>query len=372
MSTANSTSWARRIEPQPTGDVTLPSRILGSLWGMLAVSACFLALRLYCRAFRVRHLWWDDYLLIVGWTLLLCSTALQTSNFNHGYLVTVLSDPAMSPVNLASESTLKLALAFCKTSIAFTLYRFTSRWLRWIVVTCAVVVNLFCLVQATAIWGTLCGVHRFHHVYPCGVLTEGIWMWRIGCLVSAVTDLTLCLVPIIIIWKLKMPRREKIGVGVASSLGLFAGVVAVITAGRTDGVRYTHGRTFSYDLARICIWVAAETHAAIVASSIPVLRVLLRDFGQRYSSPASSEPSDYPKLNAECGASGAFSGPVTRTSVHAGGNNDSGTSITTAGRRNSEIKPPQQIVVEREWNRVSSDVEKGDTVEMTTRSVKAG
>lgn len=41
--------------------------VISAMWSMLAVSTAFLVLRVYCRAFRVRAMWWDDYLLIAGW-----------------------------------------------------------------------------------------------------------------------------------------------------------------------------------------------------------------------------------------------------------------------------------------------------------------
>jgi hypothetical protein len=41
--------------------------VISAMWSMVAVSTVFLALRVYCRAFRVRAMWWDDYLLIGGW-----------------------------------------------------------------------------------------------------------------------------------------------------------------------------------------------------------------------------------------------------------------------------------------------------------------
>jgi hypothetical protein len=41
--------------------------VISAMWSMLAVSSVFLAMRVYCRAFRTRAMWWDDYLLIAGW-----------------------------------------------------------------------------------------------------------------------------------------------------------------------------------------------------------------------------------------------------------------------------------------------------------------
>ena len=39
-----------------------------AIWVMIALATVFLALRLYCRIAK-SHLWWDDYILIVGWVI---------------------------------------------------------------------------------------------------------------------------------------------------------------------------------------------------------------------------------------------------------------------------------------------------------------
>ncbi len=41
-----------------------------TLWLLTALSAAFLALRIYCKFLRHRGLWWDDHLLIASWVSL--------------------------------------------------------------------------------------------------------------------------------------------------------------------------------------------------------------------------------------------------------------------------------------------------------------
>lgn len=38
-----------------------------AIWCLTAIPAMFLALRVYCKIWRKRSLWWDDYILIVSW-----------------------------------------------------------------------------------------------------------------------------------------------------------------------------------------------------------------------------------------------------------------------------------------------------------------
>ena len=41
--------------------------LLGAIWTLWAVASVFLILRVYCKWFRHRGLWWDDWVLIAAW-----------------------------------------------------------------------------------------------------------------------------------------------------------------------------------------------------------------------------------------------------------------------------------------------------------------
>jgi hypothetical protein len=42
-------------------------RLVASCWSLTAAAAIFLAMRVYCKIWRGRGLWWDDHLLIISW-----------------------------------------------------------------------------------------------------------------------------------------------------------------------------------------------------------------------------------------------------------------------------------------------------------------
>jgi hypothetical protein len=42
-------------------------RLNATLWTLTGISLIFLALRVYCKSFRSRRLWWDDWILIAAW-----------------------------------------------------------------------------------------------------------------------------------------------------------------------------------------------------------------------------------------------------------------------------------------------------------------
>lgn len=38
-----------------------------ALWSLTAASCLFLTLRIYCKSYKHKDLWWDDWILILSW-----------------------------------------------------------------------------------------------------------------------------------------------------------------------------------------------------------------------------------------------------------------------------------------------------------------
>lgn len=55
---------ARSDEPK---DDDLGPYLNRVIWPLASLSGIFLALRVYCKLWRRRLLWWDDYVLIASW-----------------------------------------------------------------------------------------------------------------------------------------------------------------------------------------------------------------------------------------------------------------------------------------------------------------
>ncbi|KAK3316523.1 hypothetical protein B0H66DRAFT_297192 [Apodospora peruviana] len=273
------------IYPMPSGDPSLTTKVIASIWVMASISTIFLSLRLYCRASNVGKLWWDDFLLIVGWIFLIVSVGLQTEIFRLGYLVTSLAGGMIGPLNLSSDSCMKLALAFVKTSFALTVLRIAIGWPRYVIYVAAFIMNVTMVVHAVLVWRANCEVQQDYTFQSCWSSESGIWMNMVGSIISAITDFILALVPLHIIMGLQMKRVEKIGVAVAMSIGIFAGAVSIVKAVESHGVVKVKGPAFSHRLANLSLWIHAEPNAAIVASSIPVLRILFRDVVNKYGTP---------------------------------------------------------------------------------------
>lgn len=92
---------------------------------------------------------------------------------------------------------------------------------------------------------------------------------------SAAMDFALALIPWIMMWSLQMKKAEKIGLSLAMSLGILAGIAAAVkTSYLNDIARSTD---FTYSAANLLIWAGCETAVTIMGSSIPYFRLALRE-----------------------------------------------------------------------------------------------
>lgn len=110
---------------------------------------------------------------------------------------------------------------------------------------------------------------------------------------SSLVDIMLAMMPWPLIWGLQMKKKEKLGIALAMSLGVFAGITAIMKTVAIPGmvkgdftcesfvipqflihVRLLTPNLNADDGAQLVIWGNAEVSTTIMAASIPVLRVL--------------------------------------------------------------------------------------------------
>lgn len=101
---------------------------------------------------------------------------------------------------------------------------------------------------------------------------------------NVTTDLLFALViPVPMLWRLRVPTRTRAALVCVLALGLFACVAALVKI--TYLVNYGLVGDFLWDSRNITIWTVTESNVGIVAGSIPPLRPLLKNvFGGVYGS----------------------------------------------------------------------------------------
>ncbi|KAI0018446.1 hypothetical protein F4780DRAFT_781447 [Xylariomycetidae sp. FL0641] len=258
-------------------------RLVISCWVLTALAGVFLVLRIYCKKWRGRGLWWDDYLMVFAWITLVIAVAFNTyiTSLGFGRHIWTIDEKNQKIINLYTILVACfgiMATCYSKTSFAFTLYRivtntFLKYFIIFVIVTITVTMNLvwiFGLSKCTptakvfdkSVPGTCWDLEKLNHFYTF----VGYY--------SAIMDFVLALLPWNIIMNMGMLKREKVGVAVAMSMGALAGVAGIVKAVKVASMT---SPDITYDRVDLTIWTLAEPAISIMAACIPILRMLYRE-----------------------------------------------------------------------------------------------
>ncbi|KAE8381756.1 hypothetical protein BDV26DRAFT_301028 [Aspergillus bertholletiae] len=284
--------------------------ILAVCWILIFVPAVIVVLRMYCKLTLNRGFGWDDIVICLSLVLLLIYTALTTRGVQMGVIgkhVYDIDDPSRTPGAL---KLIYIGMVICiiscvlsKTSFAITLLRIvTCTWQKvilWAIIITMNVIMWLCAIcyllqckPTAALWDAeLMPTAECwpSHIFQTIALTAGGYSLRCFLAYSGCMDFILALLPWVVLWKLQMRRREKLGIAIAMSLGVFAAVTAFIKTTKLTNV--SNVADYTYACSEILIWASAETGLTIFAASIPSLRVLCVRVSSSYN--RSDEPSSY-------------------------------------------------------------------------------
>ncbi|KAK4119348.1 hypothetical protein N657DRAFT_659100 [Parathielavia appendiculata] len=255
--------------------------ILAVLWPMITLSGVFLGLRLYSKLTRSRRLWWDDYCIIAAWILLLVSCSATTANTRLGFGLHFFEVPLENLITFGIQSTVSgftsiIAVACSKTSFAITLLRLADGWIRWFIIGLLVLLNVTHYISAVFFWVSCNPPAKTWDVmlpgdcWPASV-TVNYSLFVGAC--SAFCDFALALLPWRLLLRFNMHNKEKIGVAVAMSMGVFAGIICIV---KMTFIHVLYDSDFSYNSLQLVIWGFIEPALTIMAASIPMMRHLFK------------------------------------------------------------------------------------------------
>ena len=198
------------------------------LWVLVVLSTIFVGMRVFCKRWTGKSLWWDDYTLMASWVCFVADAAFWTLAVGQGFGKHTWDFPMQNIektglfLSVAGIFALT-AIIWSKTSFAVTLLRLTTGRTRAFVWFLLITTNvflglsaLFNMVQCRPIekawrpmvdgtcWDmrTLINYHIFSGVY------------------SAVVDFSLALLPWPLVLGMSLRRSEKFGIAVAMSMGI--------------------------------------------------------------------------------------------------------------------------------------------------------
>ncbi|KAL4900478.1 hypothetical protein BDW74DRAFT_182809 [Aspergillus multicolor] len=259
------------------------TRLVASCWSLAAAAGILLFLRVYCKLWRGRGLWWDDHMLIISWVALAIAVSLNTyiASIGFGSHIDTVSDENLKKINLDTILVAMfgiIATSTSKTSFAITLHRITtSAWMKYFLIFVIISINL----SMNLVWifgfAKCTPLERVWDKTVPGTCWDGKKLLKyqlFAAYYSAILDFVLALLPWQIIKGMSMLRRERIGVAVAMSLGAIAGATGIVKAVL---VVHMSSNDITYDRVDLTIWTLAEPATSIMAISIPVLRTLYRE-----------------------------------------------------------------------------------------------
>ncbi|KAK3385828.1 hypothetical protein B0H63DRAFT_449829 [Podospora didyma] len=278
--------------------------MLAAIWTLVALATLFLALRIYCKIWRLRKLWWDDWVLFISWVCLIVDAAMSQRVVDLGFGKYPCDiDPAnfrliaLEGQNIGATFGM-LAVVWSKTSFAITLLRLTEGRIKTFVWCVIILMNLVMILEALIVWVQCTPISKTWIKETPGYCWDShkinIYGAFAGCL-SGVCDILLALLPWHLIWNLQMQKKEKIGVGIAMSMGVFAGATAFV---KSQKIFTVGAENFSYDGCQLLLWAVAEIGTTIMAACIPILRVFVKEVRERTTTRSHTKSPFTRKLNA--------------------------------------------------------------------------
>ncbi|KAI0480240.1 hypothetical protein GGR56DRAFT_261213 [Xylariaceae sp. FL0804] len=254
--------------------------INASIWPVAGLATVFLAGRLWCRKSRALGYWYDDYLLIASWLTIILACAFMSAAIMHGFGTETLAEGDAMTYNVAGLTCSSLAIAWSKTAFAATLLNMPLHWgVKTFIWTSVVCQHFVCYLFAIGDWAKTCeanGGDGFASVVLPGPCWDDTMFPDIMIAQSAFSgfmDLSLVGIAWAIVWKTPLRTQEKIGLGVAMSLGTLAAAVAFARIYLLGKVNLTGDLTLY--LGEIAITQVAEPAATIIAMTTPLFRVML-------------------------------------------------------------------------------------------------
>ncbi|KAK4168751.1 hypothetical protein QBC43DRAFT_105852 [Cladorrhinum sp. PSN259] len=258
--------------------------IYAVLWPLTALSLVFVGLRLFTKFLRRRQFWWDDHLIVIAWIFLLLSCCTTSINVRHGFGLHQTEIPfenlgVFGIISNISGFASVLAVVNSKTSFALTLLRLvTDRWMRWFIYGLLVLLNVTHYISAVFFWVSCDPPKKTWNptvegtCWPIDV-TINFSIFVGSC--SAFCDFALAILPWRILLRYNMYNREKVGVAIAMSMGILAGITCIV---KLTTVHVLKQGDFSYNSLPLVLWGFIEPACTIMAASIPMMRHLFKSF----------------------------------------------------------------------------------------------
>ncbi|MCJ1328445.1 hypothetical protein MMC10_005122 [Thelotrema lepadinum] len=271
--------------PPPGGDEDRGPLLLAVFWTETSLSVLIVASRFYSRS-AIKALGADDWAMLATLITLILFCGFGTAYALAGggrHLYYLSQDPVHASqilkLNWISQPFAIMSLGLGKISVAFLMLRLIGGFVKarriflWIIIILTFIFSVVCcvltFVQCTptrALWepvpGAVCWDPATQDDFS---LFLGSW--------NAAVDFILAILPVTIIYKIKISMNKKIGICTLLSLGLLAGVCACVKAAQLSSL--TARSDLTWNTFDLLAWTSSETFLLIFCGSASTLRPLL-------------------------------------------------------------------------------------------------
>ncbi|KAI0453321.1 hypothetical protein F5B21DRAFT_286019 [Xylaria acuta] len=277
------------------------------LWTEFSVATVFIVLRLTTRHLK-RSLGLDDVLMAGSWLFFLATAiavqfaAQAGGGMRHGAYLTVQELSYQVEISYVVLFISIVCTALGKIAIGATILRIVStassseRWVVWAVIAVTTVSSI---------------VDIFVSLFQCGRDPRVIWDFALQatatCLDAttlsryttftavwqAFADFVFSILPIFIVWRLRMSTRRKLILTVGLGLTLLTGGAAAVKSSYIAMQSAGYANDFTWDLFNLYAWLITEALLIIMCGSIPSIYPMWFYKSQRRSASYPSHESGY-------------------------------------------------------------------------------
>lgn len=281
-------------QPNHTNPETRGPGASYTLITVLVLTIIVFTARMWARLIVARTAGLDDLLISIAMVLVVGSTVASVLGIRrygfqwHAWDQTAETKVTTRQITLSIEILYLAATTLIKISILCFYRRLASGALSKIF--------LYCVQSSIAIFALHGVIFSLVIIFSYSPI-EGFWHlfdipWRLrnhltsldeGAIIVAVTvmgtihDIIVCALPIILVWNLRMPRRQKVGLVFIFGAGVLCCLCGVM---RTYYAIYVY--YYTYDITWWAhdgwVWTALEAQLGIICASAPALKVFLRRY----------------------------------------------------------------------------------------------
>ncbi|MCJ1277129.1 hypothetical protein MMC21_004939 [Puttea exsequens] len=277
-----------------------PGGLIALTWAATAFAAAFVAARTYIRLTRVGGLAWDDYWIYLAWTILGVNSVLQTMQAESLYYL----DKYASGLVPADERLVREGGKYVRYEFVIIAFFWTVLWgvkasflaLYWKLFEKQAVYRRWWIAVTAVAFGAYVGCwvasalncHPASAYFEFGKCTKA--SDRTGSLISVsysttvdvLTDLMIMLLPLHMLWKVRLTLRQKLGLAVVF---LLAGITMIVAITRAAQISR---KTFS-DGVLLAVWGIIESTVSVIIGCLPPFKAIFRPRAasyKRYSGPS--------------------------------------------------------------------------------------